>query len=50
MRVPEANIRRVLEANLWLKGAHSLLEVLGGHALAFVSHDLILRLCQNKQA
>ncbi|MBL4543958.1 MAG: DUF2127 domain-containing protein [Rhodobacteraceae bacterium] len=44
MRVPEADIRRVFKASLWLKGAHSLLEVLGGLALAFVSHDLIVRL------
>ncbi|MCT8328973.1 DUF2127 domain-containing protein [Albidovulum sediminis] len=44
MRVPESEIRRVFQISLWLKGAHSLLEVLGGLALTFVSHDLILRI------
>lgn len=44
MRSSEAYIRRAFQASLWLKGAHSLLEVLGGLALAFVSHDLIVRL------
>jgi uncharacterized membrane protein len=42
MRIAEADIRRIFQASLWLKGAHSLLEVLGGLALAFVSHDLIV--------
>lgn len=44
MRIAEADIRRVFQASLWLKGAHSLLEILGGLALAFLSHDLILRM------
>lgn len=44
MQVPESDIRRVFQVSLWLKGAHSLLEVLGGLTLAFVSHDLILRI------
>ena len=44
MHVSEAEIRRVFQVSLWLKGAHSLLEVLGGLALAFLSHDLVLRM------
>lgn len=44
MHVPETDIRRVFQVSLWLKGAHSLLEVLGGLALAFLSHDLVVRL------
>jgi len=35
---------RVFQASLWLKSAHSLLEVMGGLALAFVSRDLIIRM------
>jgi uncharacterized membrane protein len=44
MQMPKSDIRRAFQVSLWLKGAHSLLEVLGGLALAFVSHDLILRI------
>ncbi len=44
MRIPETDIRRVFHASLWVKGAHSLTEVLGGLALAFLSHDLIVRM------
>ena len=44
MQVQEGDIRRVFQISLWLKGAHSLLEVLGGLALAFVIHDLIQRI------
>ncbi len=44
MHVPETDIRRVFQVSLWLKGAHSLLEVLGGLALVFLSHDLVLRM------
>ncbi len=44
---PDACVRKRhpgrLQASLWLKGAHSLADVLGGLALAFLSHDLILR-------
>ena len=43
MHVPETELRPVFQVSLWLKGAHSLLEVLGGLALAFLSHDLVLR-------
>lgn len=44
MHVPETDIRRVFQVSLWLKGAHSLLEVLGGLALAFLSHHLVVRM------
>lgn len=44
MHVPETDIRRVYQVRLWLKGAHSLVKGLGGLALAFLSHDLILRI------
>lgn len=44
MRIAEAEIRHVFQASLWLKGAHSLLEVLGGLALAFLSHDVVIRM------
>lgn len=44
MRIPETDIRRVFHASLWVKGAHSLTEVLGGLALAFLRHDLIVRM------
>lgn len=44
MQVQESDIRRVFQISLWLKDAHSLLEVLGDLALAFVSHDLIRRI------
>lgn len=43
MRIAETDIRRIFQASLWLKGAHSLIEVLGGLALVFASHDLIVR-------
>ena len=42
MRIAETDIRRVFRASLWLKGAHSLVEVLGGLALALISHDTII--------
>jgi len=42
--IVEADIRRVFKVSLWLKGLHSLAEVLGGLALAFVGHDLIIGL------
>jgi uncharacterized membrane protein len=42
MRIAEADIRRVFHVGLWLKAAHSLLEVAGGLALVFLSHDLIV--------
>ncbi len=38
-RIAEADIRRVFHVSLWLKGLHSLAEVLGGLALVFLSHD-----------
>ncbi len=44
MHVPETDIRRVFQVSLLLKGAPSLLEVLGGLALVFLSHDLVLRM------
>lgn len=44
MQISEANLRHIFQASLWLKGAHSLVEVLGGLALAFLSHDVILRI------
>ena len=44
MWINETDIGRVFKASLWLKGAHSLLEVLGGLALALVSHDAIVRI------
>lgn len=44
MQVPEGDIRRVFQISLWLKAAHSLLEVLAGLALAFVSHHLVVRI------
>jgi uncharacterized membrane protein len=44
MSIREADIRRVFRISLWLKGAHSVLEVLGGLALVFLSHDVIVRL------
>jgi len=43
VRIAEADIRRVFQASLWLKGLHSLTEVLSGLALAFLSHDVIVR-------
>ncbi len=43
-RIAEADIRRVFHVSLWLKGLHSLAEVLGGLALVFLSHELIIRL------
>jgi uncharacterized membrane protein len=42
MKITESELRRVFRLSLWLKGAHSLLEVLGGLALAFLSHDLLV--------
>ena len=42
MQIPESVVRQVFRASLWLKGAHSLIEVLGGLALAFLSHEAIL--------
>jgi uncharacterized membrane protein len=30
MRIAESDIRRVFQVSLWLKGLHSLAEVLGG--------------------
>ncbi len=42
MNVTEARIRRIFRLGLWLKGAHSLLEVAGGLALAVLSHDLLV--------
>lgn len=42
--VPEAVLRRIFRVSLYLKGAHSLLEVLGGLALEFVAHDVVVRL------
>jgi uncharacterized membrane protein len=42
MRIAETDIRRVFRASLWLKGAHSLVEVLGGLALALMSHDTVV--------
>ena len=42
MRIPETDIRRLFRASLWLKGAHSLVEVLSGLALALISHDTIV--------
>lgn len=44
MRLAETDIRRVFQASLWLKGLHSLTEVVGGLALAFLSHDAIVRI------
>lgn len=44
MRIAETDIRRVFQASLWLKGLHSLTEVVGGLALAFLSHDVIVRI------
>ena len=44
MRIAETDIRRVFQASLWGKGAHSLLEVLGRLALAFLSHDFVIRM------
>lgn len=44
MKITEIDIRRMFQASLWLKGAHSLAEVLGGLSLAFLSHDLIVRM------
>ncbi|MFN3847622.1 MAG: DUF2127 domain-containing protein [Paracoccaceae bacterium] len=44
MRISEKSIRRVFHASLWVKGAHSLTEVLGGLALVFLTHDLIVRM------
>jgi len=40
MHVSESDLRRVFQASLWLKGAHSLAEVLGGLALAFSTMTL----------
>ncbi len=42
MRIAEADIRRVFRISLLLKGVHSAVELLGGLALAFLSHDLIV--------
>lgn len=44
MRINETNIRGVFRASLWLKGAHSVLEVFSGLTLALVSHDAIVRI------
>lgn len=44
MRIPEADIRQIFRLGLWVKGAHSLVEVLGGLALLLVTHDQLLRL------
>lgn len=44
MRLAETDLRRVFQASLWLKGLHSLTEVVGGLALAFLSHDVIVRI------
>lgn len=46
MKISEADIRRAFQASLWLKGAHSLLEVLAGLALFLVSHEAIVRLAR----
>ena len=42
MRIPEADLRRAFHVGLWLKAAHSLLEVLSGLALVFVTHERII--------
>ncbi len=44
MLLPEPLVRSLFRASLWLKGAHSLIEVLGGLALALLSHEAILRI------
>ncbi|MEN9409829.1 MAG: hypothetical protein RL216_1803 [Pseudomonadota bacterium] len=44
MRITEVGIRRVFRVSLWLKGLHSLVEVLGGLALVFLSHEVIVRI------
>lgn len=44
MRIAEDDIRRVFRVSLWLKGLHSLTEVLSGLALVFLSHELIVKL------
>lgn len=40
----EARVRRVFQIGLYLKAAHSVLEILGGLALAVVNQEEILRL------
>jgi len=40
----EVSLRGVFRVSLWLKGAHSLLEIFGGLALVFLSHDAIVRM------
>ena len=44
MRLTQTDIRRIFHASLWVKGGHGLTEVLGGLALAFLSHDLIVQM------
>ena len=42
MIIREKTIGEIFRISLWLKGAHSLLEILGGLALLLVSHTAIL--------
>ena len=42
MIIREKTIGEIFRISLWLKGAHSLLEILGGLALLLVSHAAIL--------
>lgn len=44
MRVSEGAIRRLFRVGLWLKAAHSLVEIFAGLALAFMAHDRITAL------
>lgn len=46
MIVTERTIRDVFKISLWLKAAHSFVEIITGLALLLVSHDLVVHLAQ----
>ncbi|MBK8770108.1 MAG: DUF2127 domain-containing protein [Rhizobiales bacterium] len=46
MIVTERTIRDLFRVSLWLKAAHSFVEIVAGLALLFVSHALIVELAQ----
>jgi uncharacterized membrane protein len=46
----EKNIHRLFEVGIWLKGAHSLLEIVGGVLLAAISTDWITEFVVNLTA
>ncbi len=46
----EKNIHRLFEVGIWLKGAHSVIEIVGGILLAMISADAITQFVVNLTA